>query len=99
MRGISRTVVAQDAAVTVNADQDLDAACAGRGHLWNRLEADYINGGQPRAAAMARVHQICGVCPLIDVCRAWVEAEGYSGLAADSAWIEGSPAKSLPDAA
>lgn len=88
MRGISRVVIARDAA-----DGLRQAVCKGQQELWDRGEREHAEVVAPPAAqAAARpLLQLCRRCPhLTDgTCAAWAEADNYTGIAAGTAWTRG----------
>lgn len=67
------------------------AACAGQGQKWNRqeqLHSAASSQAMARAAAEPLV-KICAGCPIVAECRAWAEADEYTGIAARTAWVKG----------
>lgn len=87
MRGISRRVLARDAAARVE-----DARCAGLPLMWSALESQHSQAATPEEAA-AIVDQAstiaCDGCPAFMACAAWARVENYSGLAAGAAYESG----------
>lgn len=67
------------------------AACGGQGRLWTRQEGRHsIATSKAKAWAAARpLIEICAKCPIVAECRAWAEADDYTGIAAGSAWVKG----------
>lgn len=89
-RGISRRVLARDAAAKITHQ----AACTGLAAWWSQLEsATNWNGGsrEPIDQAVAAIAPLCATCPALTQCAAWARAEGYTGLAAGTLYIDGQP--------
>lgn len=87
-RGISRRVLAQH-----HVDHQMDeAACKYQRPLWDEAEAAHAAARtrEEAAAAAAPAMGLCAGCPIRDICEAWAIADEYTGLAAGSAWIDGS---------
>lgn len=66
------------------------AACKGSA-WWKSCEIDYEQAEtvvEARAAALP-VIEMCGSCPVRDLCEVWAATEKYSGLAAGHAWVNG----------
>jgi len=86
VRGISREVLARDAAARL----DL-AACKHHQDLWNERERDHANAGTQAVARQAALPllAVCTGCPVITECRAWAKIDDYTGIAAGTAWVNG----------
>lgn len=87
MRGISRRVLARDAAARVER-----GVCAGMGAWWNALEKQHGRAAdQKEAAALVREARkvACDHCPALMACDAWARAEEYTGIAAGSPYDTG----------
>lgn len=86
MRGMDREVVARDAAARLYA-----AACKESRAVWDKQERLHADARSQAVAAKAArpLLRICASCPIVAECRAWAEADRYTGIAAGSAWVNG----------
>lgn len=68
-----------------------DAACKGRGQWWSLKEAAHEKARTPEAAtaAAAPALRLCRRCSAYDECEIWAQLDGYTGLAAGSAYLNG----------
>ncbi len=67
------------------------AACKAMSAWWVSCEIEHAAARsvvEARAAAM-QVVELCGECPVRDLCETWAFTEKYSGLAAGHAWVNG----------
>lgn len=91
MRGISRVVLARDAALQVSRTPG-DAHCQGQGTTWTALEKNYrLAERTQRPELLSHVQGICNGCPVALSCAVWAETERYTGLAAGMWWANGTP--------
>lgn len=88
MSGVRREPVEAQAA----AERLIAAACRGMGSEWSRNEALHAAASSKveAAAAAAPLLRVCESCPITMECRMWARIDGYTGVAAGSAWLEGS---------
>jgi len=88
VRGISRTVLAQDLAATIT-----DGNCKGHGSDWTSWETAYaaaVTAGQRRAVA-APALRFCATCQVVNECAELADLTAYTGLAANTAYRNGDP--------
>lgn len=88
MRGISRTVLAQDLAASIT-----DGNCQGHGRDWTNWETDHaaaVTAAQRTVAATPAL-RLCDTCPVVDQCAQLAELTAYTGLAANTAYRNGDP--------
>jgi len=86
VRGISRTVLAQDLAATIT-----DGNCKGHGSDWTTWETAHaaaVTAGQ-RTAAAAPALRFCATCQVVDACAQLADLTAYTGLAAGTAYRNG----------
>ena len=91
MRGISRTVLAQDLAATIT-----EGNCKGHGSDWTTWETAHAAALTPeqRTAAAAPALRFCATCPVVNECAQLAqlaELTAYTGLAANTAYRNGDP--------
>jgi len=88
MRGISRTVLAQDLAATIT-----DGNCKGHSSDWTSWETAYAAAVTPeqRRAVAAPALRFCATCPVVNECAQLAELTAYTGLAANTAYRNGDP--------
>ncbi len=86
MRGISRTVLAQDLAATIT-----DGNCKGHGSDWTSWEKAYAAAvtAQQRTAAAAPALCFCATCQVVNECAQLAELTAYTGLASGTAYHHG----------
>lgn len=88
MRGISRVVLARDAAAYLG-----DGACRELGQMWNQHERVLAAAGdvdeQAKAAAARPLLEVCGTCPVRQSCREWAELDDYTGVAGGVVLVNG----------
>jgi hypothetical protein len=73
------------------------AACAGRAELWNAGEAQLrACSGPDRDGPAVAIMRLCEGCPVLQVCGQWARAEGYTGFAAGTTWVNGRAGVALP---
>lgn len=84
----SREVLAQQAAARLVANR-----CGDHTKIWNRQERLHAAASNRAAAAAAAAPllQICASCPIVKECRQWATIDLYTGIAAGSAWVNGTP--------
>ncbi len=88
MRGVSRTVLAQDLAATIT-----DGNCKGHSRDWTTWETAHAAAattGQ-RTAAAAPALRFCATCPVVAECAQLAALTAYTGLAANTAYRNGDP--------
>lgn len=88
MRGISREVLARDAAWSL-----ADGACKELTGQWARWEDTYAVASTPaaRLAALAGPASVCSACPITAECADLAELSGYTGIAAGEGYRNGRP--------
>ena len=88
MRGISRDVLARDAAWIL-----ADGACKDLTVQWARWESTYDVAPTTvaRAAALNEPATICAACPITAECADLAELSGYTGIAAGEGYRNGRP--------
>jgi len=88
MRGISREVLARDAAWSL-----ADGACKGLTAPWARWEDVYAAAltQAARLAALAQPAALCAGCPITAECAELAELSGYTGIAAGEGYRNGRP--------
>ncbi|MBK9474667.1 MAG: hypothetical protein IPL94_00095 [Tetrasphaera sp.] len=88
MRGISREVLARDAAWSL-----ADGSCKDLTVEWARWEATYAASptAAARQAALTRPAAVCGACPIASECADLAELSGYTGIAAGQGYRNGRP--------
>ena len=86
MRGISREVLARDAAWSL-----ADGSCKDLTIQWARWEATYAAAVTPaaRQAALVEPATLCGTCPIATECADLAELSGYTGIAAGQGYRNG----------
>ena len=86
MRGISREVLARDAAWTL-----ADGNCKGMAARWGTWEQIYLAAPAvaDRARALIAPAEICAGCPIITECADLAELSGYTGIAGGRAYRNG----------
>lgn len=87
MRGISRQVLARDAASKI-----VDGACVGLGQWWDRLQDEHAEtSSQERALALVERarRRACNGCPALLACARWAEDEHHTGIAAGGPYKDG----------
>lgn len=86
----SSEVLAQEASFRLIA-----AACRGRSRLWNVQEQRHASARScTEAASAARpLLAICADCPITNECREWATTDAYTGIAANTAWMNGNERK------
>lgn len=86
MRGISRVVLARDAAARLSA-----AACKELYELWDRQEKLHGDAATQEVAheSAQPLLAICAGCPAVIECRSWAEVDEYTGIAGGAAWVNG----------
>ena len=86
MRGISRTVLAQDLAATIT-----DGNCKGHGSDWTSWETAHAAAAtaQQRTAAAAPALRFCATCQVVAKCAQLADLTTYTGLAAGTAYRNG----------
>jgi len=88
VRGISRTVLAQDLAATIT-----EGNCKGHGSDWTTWETAHAAALTPeqRTAAAAPALRFCATCPVVAECAQLAALTAYTGLAANTAYRNGDP--------
>ena len=88
MRGISREVLARDAAWCL-----ADGACKDLTAQWARWEETYAAAltQAARLAALAEPAAVCSACPITAECADLAELSGYTGIAASEGYRNGRP--------
>ncbi len=88
MRGISREVLARDAAWSL-----ADGSCKGLTIEWTRWEAGYAAAPalSARLAALVDPAAVCAGCPIATECADLAKLSGYTGIAAGRAYRNGRP--------
>lgn len=88
MRGISREVLARDAAWSL-----ADGACKDLTIEWSRWENTYAAAvtQAARLAALAEPTAVCSACPITTECADLAELSGYTGIAASKGYRNGRP--------
>jgi len=88
VRGISRTVLAQDLAATIT-----DGNCKGHSSDWTSWETAHAAAVTPeqRRAVAAPALRFCATCPVVNECAELAELTAYTGLAANTAYRNGDP--------
>ena len=88
MRGISRTVLAQDLAATIT-----DGNCKGHSSDWTSWETAHAAAVTPeqRRAVAAPALRFCATCPVVNECAELADLTAYTGLAANTAYRNGDP--------
>lgn len=86
MRGISRQILARDAAAQLK-----QAACRGSAALWTRHERAHEQAQTRDEADQVALGALvlCDACPVVSLCQEWASIEAYTGLAAGAAWLNG----------
>ena len=86
MRGISREVLARDAAWSL-----ADGSCKDLTVEWARWEATYAASltTAARQAALVGPAALCGACPIAKECADLAELSGYTGIAAGQGYRNG----------
>jgi hypothetical protein len=88
MRGISREVLARDAAWSL-----ADGACRDLTIEWGRWENAYAASPtqSARLATLAEPAAVCSACPITAECADLAELSGYTGIAAGEGYRNGRP--------
>lgn len=88
MRGISREVLARDAAWTL-----ADGACRDLTTTWSTWEQSYAAAitTASRAATLAEPREVCDGCPIRVECADLARLSGYTGIAGGRAFRNGRP--------
>lgn len=88
MRGISRDVLARDAAWSL-----ADGACKDLTTEWTGWEATYAAAlsRAARLAALTEPAALCAGCPITVECADLAELSGYTGIAAGRGYRKGHP--------
>ena len=88
MRGISREVLARDAAWSL-----ADGSCKDLTVEWARWEATYAASltDAARLAALTEPAAVCIACPIATECADLAELSGYTGIAAGEGYRNGRP--------
>ncbi len=88
MRGISREVLARDAAWSL-----ADGACKTLTLEWAQWEATYAATltRAARLAALTEPAAVCASCPIAVECADLAELSGYTGIAAGQGYRNGRP--------
>ncbi len=88
MKGISREVLARDAAWTL-----ADGACKDLTSQWATWEAAYAAASTraTRHAALAEPAAVCTACPITTECADLAVLSGYTGIAAGQGYRDGRP--------
>lgn len=88
MRGISREVLARDAAWTL-----ADGVCKNLTTTWSTWEQRYAAAitTTARAAALAEPAAVCDGCPISAECADLARLSGYTGIAGGRAFRNGRP--------
>lgn len=88
MRGISREVLARDAAWSL-----ADGSCKDLTVEWARWEATYTASltDAARQAALTEPAAVCIACPIATECADLAELSGYTGIAAGQGYRNGHP--------
>ena len=88
MRGISREVLARDAAWTLD-----DGGCKELTTRWSAWEAAYLAADTvtDRARALVDPAAVCEQCPITTECADLAELSGYTGIAAGQGYRNGRP--------
>ena len=88
MRGISREVLARDAAWSL-----ADGACKDLTIEWARWEATYAAAltQAARLATLTEPTAVCSACPITAECADLAELSGYTGIAAGEDYRNGRP--------
>lgn len=86
MRGISREVLARDAAWSL-----ADGNCKDMAAQWGRWERHYLaaEAVDERARALLAPVQVCIGCPILAECADLAELSGYTGIAGGRAYRNG----------
>jgi len=88
VRGISREVLARDAAWTL-----ADGACRDLTTTWSTWERRYAAAitTAARVATLAEPAAMCGRCPISAECADLAQLSGYTGIAGGRAFRNGRP--------
>lgn len=88
MRGISREVLARDAAWSL-----ADGACKDLTIAWGRWEDTYAAAltQAARFATLAEPAAVCAACSITRECADLAELSGYTGIAAGEGYRNGQP--------
>lgn len=88
MRGISRTVLAQDLAATIT-----DGNCKGHSSDWTSWETAHAAAVTPEQlrAVAAPALSFCATCQVVNECAQLAALTAYTGLAANTAYRNGDP--------
>ncbi|WP_281965054.1 hypothetical protein [Serinicoccus marinus] len=88
MRGISREILARDAAWTL-----ADGNCKDLTQKWGAWEATYLAAATvtDRARALIAPVEVCVGCPITAECADLAELSGYTGIAGGRAYRNGRP--------
>ena len=86
MRGISRDVLARDAAWSL-----ADGSCKDLTLEWARWEATYVASptAAARQAALVEPSALCVACPIVTECADLAELSGYTGVAGGQGYRNG----------
>ena len=86
MRGISREVLAREAAWSL-----ADGSCKDLSLEWARWEATYAASpsAAARRAALMEPATLCAACPIVTECADLAELSGYTGIAAGQGYRNG----------
>ncbi|HRC13740.1 MAG TPA: hypothetical protein PLX68_12750 [Dermatophilaceae bacterium] len=86
MRGVSREVLARDAAWSL-----ADGSCKDLTVEWARWEATYAAAvtAAARQAALVEPAALCAACPVATECADLAELSGYTGIAAGQGYRNG----------
>ena len=88
MRGISREVLARDAAWTLD-----DGNCKGLTQRWAAWEDAYLAAQAitDRARQLIEPAAVCAQCPITTECADLAKLSGYTGIAAGIGYRNGAP--------
>lgn len=88
MRGVSREVLARDAAWTL-----ADGNCKGMSARWGTWERIYLDAEavDDRAQGLIAPAEVCAGCPIVAECADLAELSGYTGIAGSIGYRNGRP--------
>ena len=88
MRGISREVLARDAAWTLD-----DGNCKDLTKRWAAWESAYLSAQAitDRARQLIEPAAVCALCPITTECADLAQLSGYTGIAAGIGYRNGRP--------
>ncbi|WP_289017596.1 hypothetical protein [uncultured Ornithinimicrobium sp.] len=86
MRGISREVLARDAAWSL-----AEGNCKGMAARWGRWERNYLTAEavDDRARVLIAPAEVCAGCPIVAECADLAELSEYTGIAGGRAYRNG----------